>query len=234
MRMRELHGIPAAPGIAVGVVRRLPALAPTGELVPVDRRAGEHDRALAALQRAARDLEALAERLTGEGRPDDAEIVATGAMMAVDPSLTDAVGGLASEGRTAGDAILEACRAQAEVLAALPDPMLAGRADDVRSLGRRAAMLVVADAGDAHVDGRDEVLVADDLGPADVAELGRDVRGLVLAGGGATAHAAIVARGLGLPLVAGLGPETRSLDSGELLIVDGTAGAVTASPSCDL
>jgi phosphoenolpyruvate-protein kinase (PTS system EI component) len=158
--------------------------------------------------------------------------VATGALMALDPALTQAVGQLVvAEGRSAGDAILEVCRAQADVLAALPDPMLAGRADDVRSLGRRAALHVVADSGDAHVDGRDEILVAEDLGPADVAELSDDVRGLALAGGGATAHAAIVARGLGIPLVAGLGDDVLALEAGELLIVDGTAGAVTASPS---
>src|SRR3954449_10990066 len=99
MTGRELRGEPAAPGIAVGVVRRLAAVAPSGELVAPERRAGERelavavrekvapergaeerDRALAALERAARDLEALAEKLSAEGRPDDAEIVATGAL----------------------------------------------------------------------------------------------------------------------------------------------------------
>jgi phosphoenolpyruvate-protein phosphotransferase len=232
MSGRELRGVPAAPGIAVGVVRRLAVVGPSGDVVASELRAGERERALAALERAARDLEALAEKLAAEGRPDDAEIVATGALMALDPSLTHAVGQLVvADGRTAGDAILEGCRAQADALAALPDPMLAGRADDVRSLGRRAAMHVVADTDDPHVNGRDEILVAEDLGPADVAELGEGVRGLALAGGGATAHAAIVARGLGIPLVAGLGPGVLALEGGELLIVDGTAGVVTASPS---
>jgi phosphoenolpyruvate-protein phosphotransferase len=234
MSGRELRGVPAAPGIAVGVVRRLATIGFSGELVAPEQRAAERERALAALERAARDLEALAAKLTADGRADDAEIVATGALMALDPSLTKAVDELVLEsGRSASDAILEACRAQADTLAALPDPMLAGRADDVRSLGRRAAMHVIADTGDTHVEGRDEILVAEDLGPADVAELGDSVRGLALSGGGATAHAAIVARGLGLPLVAGLGPDALALEAGELLIVDGTAGVVTASPSSD-
>jgi phosphoenolpyruvate-protein phosphotransferase len=234
MATRELRGLPAAPGVAVGVVRRLAAIGPSGERVAPEQRAGERDRALAALERAARDLEALADRLTRDGRPDDAEIVSTGALMALDPGLTQEVGRLVvSDGSTAADAILEACRAQAAALAALPDPMLAARADDVRSLGRRAATHVVPGANDAHVEGRDEILVAEDLGPADVAELSEGVRGLALAGGGATAHAAIVARGLGLPLVAGLGPEALALEAGELLIVDGTTGTVVAAPSQD-
>lgn len=231
---RELRGVPAAPGIAVGVVRRLAAIGPSGEQIPLEQRAAELERALAAFERAARDLETLAARLTGEGRADDAEIVATGALMARDPSLAHATGRLVREqGRTAADAILEACRTQADLLAALPDPMLAARADDVRSLGRRAALHVVPDAGNATVEGRDEILVAEDLGPADVAELGEGVRGIVLAGGGATAHAAIVARGLGVPLVAGLGEAALALGAGELVIVDGTAGVVVESPSSE-
>ena len=50
------------------------------------------------------------------------------------------------------------------------------------------------------------VVVAVDLGPADVAELD-DERAIALAAGGTTAHAAIVARGLGLPMVVGVGPD---------------------------
>src|SRR6478735_8815436 len=118
MSARELRGVAAAPGVAVGVVRRLAAVAPSGEQIPPERRAAERDRALAALERAARDLEVLAERLTRAGRPDDAEIVATGALMALDPSLTKAVGdAVLTDGRSAADAILEACRAQADTLA---------------------------------------------------------------------------------------------------------------------
>src|SRR4051794_14615005 len=200
MAGRVLSGVPAAPGIAVGVVRLLAAIGPSGELVAPARRAAERERAAAALERAAGDLDALAERLRAEGRAEDADIVSTGALMALDPSLDQAVGQLVlDDGRSAADAILEACRAQADLLAALEDPMLAARADDVRSLGRRAALHVVADGAEQAVEGRDEVLVAQDLGPADVAELGEGVRAVALSGGGATAHAAIVARGLGIP-----------------------------------
>src|SRR5436309_2339616 len=75
------------------------------------------------------------------------------------------------------------------------------------------------------------VRVAEDLGPADVAELDEGVRAIVLCGGGATAHAAIVARGLGLPLVAGVGAAALALAEDELVIVDGNEGVVVASPS---
>src|SRR4051794_31580915 len=164
MRDRELRGVPAAPGVAVGVVRRLEAITSSGERVAPELRAAELARARAALEEAAEQLDSLAARLTAAGRADEGEIVATGALMARDPSLEQAVGLLVLEGgHPAPDALFEACATQADVLAALPDAMLAARADDVRSLGRRAALLAVPGAGAGTVAGRDEVLVADDL-----------------------------------------------------------------------
>jgi phosphoenolpyruvate-protein kinase (PTS system EI component) len=225
----ELRGVPAAPGVAVGAVRLLAAPLATAIRVAPEGRTTELGVARSALQEAAAQLDALATTLTEQGRPDDAEIVATGALMARDPGLEDLVGRLVGEdGLAAPAAILAACAAQADLLAGLADPMLAARADDVRSLGRRAAKLAAGGAGSEAVEGRDEVLVADDLGPADVAELGSGVRAIALAGGGATAHAAIVARSLGLPMVAGLGADVLALEEGEPLIVDGAAGLVVA------
>jgi len=112
--------------------------------------------------------------------------------------------------------------------------MLAARAADVRSLGRRAARLVtggVAPEVRANGNGVDGVVIASDLGPADVAEFGRGVRALGLADGGLTGHAAIVARSLGLPMVIGLGPGVLELEEAEPLIVDGDLGLIVASPA---
>src|SRR6202011_2212498 len=119
-------------------------------------------------------------------------------------------------------------------LDALEDPMLAARAADVRSLGRRASRLVTGDVAPqsrSNGDVVDGVVIASDLGPADVAEFGRGVRALGLADGGLTGHAAIVARSLGLPMVIGLGPGVLELEEAEQLIVDGERGLIVASPA---
>jgi len=225
-----LRGVPASPGVGLGAVQRLaaPAAVPA-ERIAEDLRPAEIERALGALDAAADQLDALADRLQTEGREEDAEIVATSALMARDPGLAaDIRAGIADAGRTAPEAIMTACTAQADVLAAIADETLAARADDVRSLGRRAARL----AGSAEVApmAHDVVLVAEDLGPADVAELEAAVHAIALAGGGATAHAAIVARSLGIPMVAGLGPAALELGEGEVVVVDGDSGTVLARP----
>ena len=234
---RALRGVPASPGIGVGAVRRLvaPASAPARARgpVPEDRRGAEIERALAALAAAANELDALAARLRADGRDTEAEIVETGALMALDPGLADGVkAAVGREGRWAEDALLAACSAQADVLAALADETLSARADDVRSLGRRAALLAAGAAPAASPAG-EAVLVAEDLGPADVAELDTGVQAVAMAAGGATAHAAIVARSLGIPLVAELGEAVLGLEDGALIVVDGAEGVVLTEPDAD-
>src|SRR5207302_568617 len=100
-------------------------------------------------------------------------------------------------------------------------------ADDVRSVGRRAARLAEGqgtDNGGAGV-AAGAILLASDLGPADVAELDEDVGGVALAAGGPTARAAIVARSLGLPVGVGGGGDRRAL-SPVLEVVTGRLATV--------
>jgi phosphocarrier protein FPr len=56
------------------------------------------------------------------------------------------------------------------------------------------------------------------------------VLGIALAGGGATSHAAIVARSLGIPLVVGAGGTLLAVDDGRSVIVDGDSGQVVIDP----
>ena len=231
MAARELAGAPASPGAALGRVRVLDAPAANGEDVPPELRPAELRRAMDGLDRAADELRALAGRLRGESREADAELVETGVLLAEDPELRAAVeGAVVEDGLAAAAAILRGTGEGAATIAALPDPMLAARSDDLLSLGRRAAR-IASGRKNADAGGDDDViLVASELGPADVSELGPEVKGIALAAGGVTAHAAIVARSLGIPMVVGLGNEVAGLPNGELLVVDGSRGVAHANP----
>jgi phosphoenolpyruvate-protein kinase (PTS system EI component) len=236
MPERVLSGIPASPGIAAGRARVLDPRLGDAEATPVWRadRPAEAARAEEAMRSAGEEISKLAHRLRGEGREEEAEIIATGALLALDPELLSSVRAEVLErGRSAPVAILEATDEAAAKLAGLDDPMLAARADDVRSLGRRAARLGLGarPTGDPTDGWQSVVLVATDLGPADVAELGAEVGGIALAAGAVTAHAAIVARSLGLPMVVAIGDELTAIADGEPIVVDGTGGTLVASPS---
>lgn len=223
MAERRLPGLAAAPGVAGGAVWRVgpvEAGAHSGDA------AAELARARAALARAGDELTALAARLRADGATEQADIVETGVLMAADPALDAAVEAAIARGRAAPQAILEACDELADTLAAIEDPVLAARADDVRSLGRRAASERSTPAGPGPF-----VLVAQDLGPADVAELDERVAAIALAAGGPSAHAAVIARGLGIPMVVGVGAPLLELADGTPLAVDGDRGEAVVEPS---
>jgi phosphoenolpyruvate-protein kinase (PTS system EI component) len=233
MPERVLPGLAASPGVAVGAAHVLRPLTPLAgaEVAPAER-AAEAARAAGALEAAAVRLGEVAAGLRAEGRDDEAEIVAAGVLMARDPVLGETVErAVLDRGLPAPVALIEAADTHAAAIAAVGDPTLAARADDVRSLGRRAARIAAGAAEDRQLGDRDVVLVAADLGPADVAELAAGVRAIVLAAGAVTAHAAIVARSLGLPMLVEVGEEAMSAVEGDPAVVDGDAGHAILAPS---
>ena len=206
MSERTLAGFAASPGQAAGPAVVLAGGEHAAAEVPAAARQAELAQARRAFEAAAADVVRIAERLRTEGRLPEAEIVETGALMAADPTLDREVSRLVLvEGRPAADAIRVAAEGAAAQLAALPDPVLAERADDVRSLGRRAAAHAVG-GGRARGGG---VLVADGLGPADVADL------------------------LGLPMVVGLGDAVLDIADGEPVVVDGDGGRLVRHPAAE-
>jgi multiphosphoryl transfer protein len=228
---RLLAGVSASPGLAAGAARHLGVLPEVpAETIPADRRQGELAAARRSLAMAAEDLETLARRLTAAGRCDDAEIIATGALMAADPELDAEVARLIlDEGVPAAAALLAAGTHFADTIASLADPLLAERADDVRSLGRRAARHALGVVEEAAAEDA-VVILAESLGPADVAELGPEVVAVALSAGGSRAHAAIVARSLGMPMVVGAGAELLAWPSAAAVVVDGDRGEVRLDP----
>jgi multiphosphoryl transfer protein len=116
-------------------------------------------------------------------------------------------------------------------LAGSADEVVAARAVDLQDAG--AAVLtelgVAADRIPAEVDGA--VLAAPEIGPGELGEFAaRGGAAVVLAAGSPTAHAVVVARGLGVPLVLRAGDLLDGVAAGTLVAVNGTAGTVEVDP----
>jgi phosphotransferase system enzyme I (PtsI) len=78
------------------------------------------------------------------------------------------------------------------------------------------------------------IIVAQDLSPADTANLDVDVvMGFVTNSGGKTSHTAIMARALEIPSVVGLEKVTKEINSRDTIIVDGTIGVVIIRPTAE-
>ena len=230
MSEQALRGLAASPGVAVGRAHQLEAL--QADDLPHRGHETEANAALAALDAEADALLARAERLRDDGLEDESEILTAGRLMALDPLLRGELQRL-TEHLTAAGALRAATDRHAALLAALPDPLLASRATDVRELGRRAARKLAPETALApHAE--PSVLIALDLGPADVAEVRESEQRIVaiaLAAGAATSHAAIMARSLGVPMVVGAGGAL--LNAHGRIAVDGDTGVAYVDPSPD-
>ena len=211
-----LRGAAASPGVAVGLAVGSWQLAAGSQLA-----VGSD--AASALEATAARLDELAAAADGA----EAEILSAGAMMARDPALAAAAEAAAAAGESLGDALLTATEGFANQLEAIDDPTLSARAEDVRSIGRRAVQNLSPVTYDLSPDGP-VVVIAPDLGPADVAELPATTVGIALAQGAVTAHAAIVARARGIPMVVGAGPGL--LEAEGMLVVDGDSGEIFDNP----
>lgn len=228
MSERRLRGEPASPGDAVGRLWRVPdAAAEDVATVPAERRAEEHRVARRGLEVAGAQLQELAATLPAP----EAGILEANVLMASDPLLLSALERhVVERGLPAPSAIVAACEEQAALLAAIEDDHLAARADDLRSLGRRAAAAARGDGGAGLHAPDGAIVVAEDLGPGDVSEIAGHAVGIALSGGGPTTHAAIVARSLGIPAICGVGPALGEAPAGATMVLDGGAGLVTIDP----
>jgi phosphoenolpyruvate-protein kinase (PTS system EI component) len=218
---RTLAGLSVSGGIAIGPAHTL--------VEPVSDGAG--DDPLGALERVAADLGRTAKRLATQGRHDEAEIIDANRLMAEDPSLAAEVAELASHG-SAAEALRTAIERRARLLTALDDPHLAARAADVRELGRRALRALSGTAAAEPLE-QPSIVIARELGPAELVDLGLEdglVLGIALAEGSGTSHAAIMARSVGVPMIAAVGEEVLRAGHGTVVAIDGSEGTAVLEP----
>lgn len=121
-----------------------------------------------------------------------------------------------------------AARARLETV---PDPYLRDRLHDLDDLSNRLLRILTGqgqDTGAAMPD--DPILVARNIGPAELLDYGRKLKGVVLEEGSVGSHAAIVARALAIPLVIHAELITTEALNGDHILVDGDQGVVHLRP----
>ncbi|MDY6880056.1 MAG: phosphoenolpyruvate--protein phosphotransferase [Desulfatiglans sp.] len=119
-----------------------------------------------------------------------------------------------------------------EVFEKIDDEYIGTRIHDVENVAERILRNLMGELPQslAEIDKR-VIIVAQDLSPADTAELNlAKVMGFITDLGGRTSHTAILAQALEIPVVAGLESVTHLTKEGDLLIVDGNTGDVIINP----
>jgi phosphoenolpyruvate-protein phosphotransferase len=239
----RLQGTGASPGIGVGSAYlhreerpSVPAAGASQAPVSETARAVERDRLHRALATVHEELTALAAQVRADTGDAEADVFEAQALFLQDPALLDPMEAAIAGGATAAQSAMDAFATAATELEALDDAYLRARAADLRDvshrLRRRLGDLTTEIPGPRLVlpPGR-AILIALDLTPSEMATLpAGQVQGIVLAAGTTTAHAAILARGRGLPLVVGAGEEVWQIAAGQTVLIDGTGGTVLVEP----
>lgn len=150
-----------------------------------------------------------------------------------DPELIYQALVLINQNKSAGFAWSQAYSQYAEQLDRLKSHLLRERANDMRDIGRRVLLALLAGVKQASLDvPPDSILVAEELSPSDTAAMDPSkVMGFCTTTGGATSHVAILARSLGIPAICGIEETALNLPDGQLVVLDGTRGILHRNPS---
>jgi len=231
----RLDGIRLNTGLAVGtavlheprvLIRQLVAEDPRAELA---RLRGAVD----AMQSAIDELLAASDvASSGEHR----DILETYRMFAADRGwlqrMTDAVhSGLTAE--AAVQKVQDETRAR---MGSVSDPYLRERLADLEDLGNRLQQHLAGHHIAAAVELPPEfILVARSMGPAELLDYDRRrLKALVLEEGSPTAHVAVVARALDIPVVGRVKDVLAKVEAGDLVVVDGDEAVVLLRPGEDI
>jgi phosphoenolpyruvate-protein kinase (PTS system EI component) len=219
-------GHAASTGVALGLahVPDRPADVP----LPRRRAADPAKEVTDAFDAVAAALAELAGTLRASGQPEQAEIMEVNGYLAQDPDLRGAALRRVAQGTPVVIAVRQAVDEYARAIADLDDPTLAERAADVRQVGRR--VLDHLHGTTAAAPSGPLVLLATEVGAADLLELGPAVVAAASVLGGPNSHAAIVARSLGIPLILGIDPVLLDLPEGTEVVVDGDAARIAVHP----
>ncbi len=116
-------------------------------------------------------------------------------------------------------------------LSQVPDAYLRERLQDLDDLSNRLLRILTGQGRDTGAEMPDNpVLVARNIGPGELLDYGRKLRGVVLEEGSVGSHAAIVARALAIPLVIHAERITTEALNGDPVLVDGDQGLVHLRP----
>src|SRR5437588_10428119 len=238
---QKLTGIGVSPGIAIG-----PAyIGDRGQLPVSENRIAETDieaerarfsEAVGASARQLRKLKSRATALPGSAADEIGYVLDAHLAMLANSRLIRGVHQRIARHRiNAERAIQLEIEEIAKTFAAMKDPYLAARIDDIRVVGSRLIRNLLKKPYVAYsslVGGA--VILAEEVTPADTALMDpRRVGGFAAEYGGHDGHTAIMARALGLPAVLGIAGLLDYARAEVPVIIDGSEGTVILEPALE-
>lgn len=227
-----IRGVAAAPGVAVGPVFIVEMEKASEEgHEPAGSPSEEGDRLYAALEKAAEQLDELARQVETKIGPEESGIFLAQAAFASDPTLIQRAEEAIAGGLSAETGVTQAFQTFRQQLEASSSERLAARVTDLDDVRDRVIGILTGRPIGATGPNVPSVVVAAELTPSETAGLpARMVLAIATERGTETSHAAILARGLGVPSVVGAEGLLTAARTAAEMAVDGTHGEVFVDP----
>jgi phosphotransferase system enzyme I (PtsP) len=232
----RLAGLKLVAGMARGVaVFHQPRV--VVEHTVADDTEAERARVYAAFRRMREQIEAMTREAEFGTAGEHQEILETYKMFAYDEGWGRRINEAIDSGLTAEAAIERVQQRTRSRMREIDDPLLAERMHDLEDLSNRLMRIVSGRMGTAAQTGlnKDTILIARNLGPAELLEYDRRrLKGVVLEEGSLTAHMTIVARAMGVAVVGRVHDIRHIANEGDTILVDGDQGSLIVRPTSQL
>lgn len=228
-----ISGLTLVKGLAIGTaVYHQPRI--TIDQVVADDIEAERQRVYRAFDKMREQIEHLANQAEfGVGGEHD-EVLETYKMFAYDEGWGRRINEAIDSGLTAEAAIERVQQRTRMRMREIDDALLADRMHDLEDLSNRLLRIVSGQLGTAASQGlrKDTILIARNLGPAELLEYDRRrLKGVILEEGSLTAHVVIVARAMGIAVLGRARGIRGIVRDGDEILLDADQGVATIRPS---
>jgi len=165
----------------------------------------------------------------GEARIFDAHL-----MVLEDSALLDEVNSeLRSTNKNVESCYHQIAQRYISFFSSMEDEYLKERVTDIQDVSRRLLQnLIGMNKSNLGELAAHSIIVSEDITPSDTADMDRSkLLGFITDAGGQTSHSVIMARSMRIPAVVGLHNATKTIQSGDQILVDGYDGIVVINPS---
>ena len=234
------HGIPASPGIAMGLVQlfgeknSLLEAEPDKKVLTPEEAVREVERFKEALEKTRNETKLLMERVKETAGQKDAGIFDAQFLILDDKLLfNEVITGISKKLMSAENAFRQTVSKYIAAISAIQDPYLKERAADIQDVAERL-LACLSGNGRAEILGHlpgPRIVVAKELTPSDTALLDKhNVLAFVTESGSKTSHSAILARSIQIPAIVSMNRFYERLEDGDYLIIDGFPGTAILNP----
>ncbi|MEN6320377.1 MAG: phosphoenolpyruvate--protein phosphotransferase [Syntrophaceae bacterium] len=185
-----------------------------------------------ALKQSIVQIERLGDDVTSKLSPQNKDILHTYLMYLHDAGLKNKIIAYIRQRYAAEYALKEVILDYVRVFSRMEDPYLRERGFDVENVGKRILKnLLGLEEEEPRRFMEKTIIIASSISPSELILLRQEnLKGIIMSKGGETSHVAILAKSFEIPMVIISRVMLREIRENDLLIVDGTSGAVFHNP----